>query len=422
MLVALLAFVSIGAQKLSATVVVVGNCMSGVTFSTIQAAVNAVPPGLTIRVCPGSYPEQVVINKPLTLAGVTSGTSGAAVIVSPVGGLVQNATSYFGSPIAAQIFIQGTTSSSPTVNLTDLVVDGYGNNVSGCSPNIVGIFYQDASGTVNHVTTTNQAIDVQPDGCQLGLGIFAQSDDIGGTSNVTVENSSVHNYQKNGITGNEIGTTINVLNNNVVGYGPTTGAAQNGIQIGFGATGRVTGNTVNDDIWVGTGWAASGILLYDAANSITISQNTVGSAQFGIALASDGTPGTPTDDAEIITSNKISGSQGDSIDACTNGNSIRSNTIMDSGESAIHLDDECSSTDSGGTTGNNNSAIQNTIVDACAGILLGSGTGNTFAPNAYYTTANTTLAGDLCSLPPSQHKPAGKRRARGAAAYRAARP
>ncbi len=38
-------------------------------FRTIQSAVNAVRPGGTVVVCPGTYHEQVVISKPVSLEG-----------------------------------------------------------------------------------------------------------------------------------------------------------------------------------------------------------------------------------------------------------------------------------------------------------------------------------------------------------------
>jgi len=41
----------------------------------------------------------------------------------------------------------------------------------------------------------------------------------------------------------------------------------------------------------------------------------------------------------------------------------------------------------------------NTINEACAGILLGSGSGNTTAPNSFLNVTNTTLAGDTCAPP-----------------------
>jgi nitrous oxidase accessory protein NosD len=44
------------------------SCRSA-AFTTIQSAVNAAPAGGTVVVCPGTYHEQVVITKPLTLTG-----------------------------------------------------------------------------------------------------------------------------------------------------------------------------------------------------------------------------------------------------------------------------------------------------------------------------------------------------------------
>jgi nitrous oxidase accessory protein NosD len=91
------------------------------TFSTIQSAVSASPAGTTVLICPGTYPEQVVINKALTLRGVRSGTSNAAVVVAPPGGIVQNTTSLAtGNPIAAQILVTETTN----VSISNLTIDG----------------------------------------------------------------------------------------------------------------------------------------------------------------------------------------------------------------------------------------------------------------------------------------------------------
>ena len=70
-----------------ATTVQVGNCKSGfVNFTTINAAITASPNGTIILVCPGTYPEQVMINKPITIKGVSNGSADAAIIVPPSGG------------------------------------------------------------------------------------------------------------------------------------------------------------------------------------------------------------------------------------------------------------------------------------------------------------------------------------------------
>jgi pectin methylesterase-like acyl-CoA thioesterase len=76
----------------------VGGCKPPLTnFPTIQAAVNSVPAGSTIQVCPGVYPEQVTITQPLTLLGARAGNSNRAVIaINPTGGLAPNVTSIIG--------------------------------------------------------------------------------------------------------------------------------------------------------------------------------------------------------------------------------------------------------------------------------------------------------------------------------------
>ena len=49
-------------------------CASGCNFTSIQAAINAACPGDTIEVHSGTYAENVVVNKTLTLQGVDTGS------------------------------------------------------------------------------------------------------------------------------------------------------------------------------------------------------------------------------------------------------------------------------------------------------------------------------------------------------------
>src|ERR1017187_6416697 len=77
-------------QAAQASTVIVGTCKAGVQFVTIQLAVNASPTGGTVDVCPGTYPEQVLINKKLTLVGIPNvgATQDAVVISPPAGGMI----------------------------------------------------------------------------------------------------------------------------------------------------------------------------------------------------------------------------------------------------------------------------------------------------------------------------------------------
>ena len=383
----------------------VGSCQVG-SSPTIQQAVTGVAVGGFVYVCPGSYAEQVTITKSLTLVGLTSGTGNAAVVIPPSGGMVQNGTDIFGVAVEAQIIVQNTSA----VTIKNMTVDGTGNNVASCAPpTFEGIYFESASGTIEYNVVRNQYQTDFADygGCQNVLAINVESLNAGNT--VTINNNSVHAYQKNGITatGAATGTgaqgpDVIIRSNRIVGLAatgmnwPTSGAGENGIQVGFGATATVSLNTVNNNIWGqdafgDTSDAASGILIY-ASQGVTVSQNSVNSAQYGIVTVSD--PSYGTGDDTDVTTNSVTGTQlYDAIDLCSNNNSAKSNTVYGNAESGIHLDDTC-----GG--GNGNTATGNIVNEACAGILLGTGTtGNTYSPNSYFNVVNTTMTGDTCTSP-----------------------
>ena len=395
-------FVFLTAIHSFAKVLEVGNCIGGASaqFATIQEAVNAATPGSRVLVCPGSYAEQVTINKPLTLRGAKLSSTSGATIIAPQGGVQANTSSLSsGNALAAQILVDSTWG----VRISNLTVDGSNNGLTTCSsPIFIGIFFRNASGVVSHTAVVNQVLGSGDAGCQSGLAIFAQSGN-GGSSKVEILNNTVHGYQKNGITGNEIGTWVNVANNTVVGVGPTTGAAENSIQVGFGAAGKIVGNTAMDDVWspdviTDPGDAASGILVY-ASGSVLVRENIVANTQFGIALVTDVTGGPPADNNEVV-ENLVSASHVfDGIEVCSDHNVIRGNTINRSDESGIHLDSTCTNSDSS-ATGKGNRVKMNTIDSACTGILLGtSARANSIFGNDFFNVGSNSLNADQCVSP-----------------------
>jgi hypothetical protein len=80
----------------------------------------------------------------------------------------------------------------------------------------------------------------------------------------TISGNTVSSYQKNGITVSGAGTSASVLSNVVTGQGPVSYIAQNGIQISFGATAVVRGNTVSRNWYTPTGTIACGLLVFEA--------------------------------------------------------------------------------------------------------------------------------------------------------------
>jgi hypothetical protein len=379
-----------------AATVAVGTCAPNlISYPTITEAVAHVPAGSTIKICPGNYFEQFTISEKLTLEGFVSGNANAAVIFPPPAGLVQNTTDARGS-VAAQILVQGT--AGPVV-ITDLTVDGTGNNFT--SGDIRGILYQDATGTVNHVAARNQIPGGTINGDQSGQGIMVETTSSSSAS-LLVENSSVHNYNKNGIVARYAGASLTATGNYVQGAGLVAGsAAQNGIEIAFnGATGSIKNNTVIDNVYAGdpTVATSAGILLFDAKNAnSTISGNIVGNSQEGIQLFTD-TPGT-FGDTVTVTANKIFGTTvGDAIDVCTSGNSVTSNIIDNTAQSGVHLDGSCGA-------GNSNTVSTNTVVEsACAGYLVDPDTTTNNVTTGTFLAVPLEITSDTstCTIPAAQ--------------------
>jgi hypothetical protein len=394
---ALVVLIAFGGQAFANSTV--GTCAGpGTHYLTIQAAVNGTNPGNAVEICPGTYPEQVVITKNLTLNGM--GPT-ASVVVPPAGGLVPNGTDLAGFParkVAAQILVQGV-----NATISHLTIDGAGNGLDGCGGvNILGIYYENSSGTITDSVVRNQ-IPLTDVGCQIGFGIYVASNTV--IAPVVISDNSIRNYGKNGIIAAGVGNgfpppTAYISKNTVVGLGPTTLVAANGIQLSLGATGNVVSNYVIDNVFINapdcalkTCWGSSGILLY-ASQGVIVSSNTVETAQFGIVSMTDPYDGPA--DGTLIQSNHIGGTQNyDAIDLCSNSNIVHAHVIYGSSQDAIHTDDSC------GGTGNNNFITANTINESCAGILLGTGWGNTVSPNMFMNVASTTLEGDVCPAAPS---------------------
>jgi parallel beta-helix repeat protein len=197
-----------------------GSGCSNAEFSTISAAVAAANPGATIIVCPGTYTEDVTIEKPLTLIGSAATVAPSSSDSSPL------------SPLTGGN--NGFTVLSPGVTISGFTVEGAGSD--GLA--VIG----DHATIKNNIVTDNGLGDPS----SPGNGI-----DLDGSSYSTVSGNTVSGSGNGGIQ----------LANDPDAIGLSTICSALGISCN-GITGTATydsviGNNVNNNP------NACGILLVD---------------------------------------------------------------------------------------------------------------------------------------------------------------
>jgi parallel beta-helix repeat protein len=365
-------------------------------YSTIQAAVDAMPPDVfaynKVIVCPGVYPEQVTINKNITITGVLrdgqdpasiQGNSGEARIVPPVGGLKINVFAASGN-VAAQVAAQNV----EDLNLINLSIDGSsltgpGNTERGfgCPRNDDGTLVRTASvalynvgvagaesrGTLSRSVVHNSlgycADAGNPDGAWFrsytAEGILAEN------SWFTLDSNALSNADLNIVhqTGG-----ISIITNNSLNFGWHGIWLTNVVATVANVGTTVAGNSLTAVV--------EGVYL-EASQNVLVARNTM------LSWTGDGVyvaPGSLTND---IIENKI-------VDAWhgiylfgAGGTNVRGNTIIRSTTVAI-----VDNSSHGG-----NQITGNTITQAPAGVFGVNTADDVINPNDYFaTTVLTTIA------------------------------
>ncbi len=261
---------------------------------TIGQAISAAVPGDTINVAAGTYTEQLVISKNLTLIGAGTGST----IVQAPAVLTVDATLPPGSGGQATAVIK--IDSSAVVSMSGFAIEGPGS--TACGSIGYGIFVGGGASLTFNNDRISDIRDNPPGGCQNGVGIRAGAQSTGQVGTLNMSNSTVVNFQKAGIVVDNVGSSATLSGNTVTGLGPL-GIASNGIQISRGANATVTNNTITNaqcNIAPPVCGAdptanaqSAGILLYDSG-SVTATGNTVSGTDTGVQVFNDTTSGVGT--------------------------------------------------------------------------------------------------------------------------------
>ncbi len=215
--------------------------------------------------------------------------------------------------------IATTTTISGTVNAAGCNIGVYyGPGVTGLvsGAQVFGANYYGIVNNGGKVTITKSQIhDIGENplnGDQHGYGIYFTEDNA---STGKITSNLVWNYQKNGIVVRGTGGNATITHNTVIGQGPVTYIAQNGIEVGGGSKATVSNNIVTGNSYSGTNNAsASGILIYGGScygNALTIgtkiNNNTVIGNDVGVSLSNlDGNTCIPTNTpTKILTTKNI---------------------------------------------------------------------------------------------------------------------
>jgi len=218
---------------------------------------------------------------------------------------------------AARINPSGVVSGEVDATSCDIGVY-YGPGISGTVNNadVHGAIYYGVANNGGVVTVENSQVhqigDTPFSGDQHGVAIYWVYDSA---ATGRIVNNTIWNYQKGGIVVNGVGSSAEVSDNTVTGFGPIGFNAQNGIQIGYGAQGNVMRNNVSGNSYSGTSTVSGGIIVVggpgygDAyTTNVQIVGNTVTNNDVGIWLTNiDASGNAPTTATNIkVTNNTIS--------------------------------------------------------------------------------------------------------------------
>jgi len=256
------------------------NCnASAPTFNTIQGAVNAAVPGTIIRVCPGTYQEQVNISGPgknnITLISVVRL---AAIIKAPA----------ISAP--ALPFDIVTVNNARDVSLVAFTITGPFPDTSFCNEFLISgvrIIGNGSANIVRNKITEMRSANPALRGCQNGFAIAVGRTFELQTGQANIIENLIEKYQKGGIYVDNVGSAVRIADNDIRGEAALNTIAQNGIQISRGATADIRRNRISDNVYItpvnSEATSASAVIIFEAGQ-VSAERNRLFRNQDGFAV------------------------------------------------------------------------------------------------------------------------------------------
>jgi hypothetical protein len=257
-------------------------------YATIQQAVDAVSPGTSIKVCPGTYAEQLVLEKSVKVIGADPASAPTVtapeVVAHPTGPCAT------GAEADVEVMVCG---ASP-VRLSNLHIDARFSEPT-CEVKLYGVL---VGGGATLTATHDDVLGARgASGCTSGIGVaVGTTGAVEQTGHATLRGVSVSGYSGfsgRGIAATGAGSSVRVISS-VVRGGVEGASAPAGIEISQGATGKVKGSTIAQNRVVGRG-LATGIVVDRAGAPVVIANDTLEEDGIGVHLSSGATtaPSTP---------------------------------------------------------------------------------------------------------------------------------
>jgi nitrous oxidase accessory protein NosD len=207
-------------------------------YPTVQSAVDAAEPGRTIRLLPGTYMEQIVLRKDVTLVGAGKDTT---ILRAPI----TLANGQLGSASIVEV------ANGARVSMSRLAVQGPGAHSCARGPSLKwGIRVHSRAhlslgfAAVREIHGTPLAF-CPGNGTAIAVG---QAEPGSLPASLTVHHSEITNYQSTGILVLGAGSWAEITHNRIVGPGHGAGVPTDGVELVAGAIGTIARNVISQNI------------------------------------------------------------------------------------------------------------------------------------------------------------------------------